>query len=271
MTVPVASRRAFPRSVVSLTSLVVLLAMSSLLSGCMTRSTTVGDRFAGEIIVATSPDNPRGAPHLDIPQSMSSHVTVTDYKETDKTGEQTLRIGTRAYYSDLTAGQFGQLADIIAGAFDNSSMSMDISGKRSGDVVRMRGTADLSDLVAQRDQIRFTVSFSGPVVATNGEQTGQQTVSWNLPIGKSSTLNADAEYPDPATAAVSSWAWLLAVICIVVVALVLLVAYRNRDRAPRPGAPAKTEKSAETPKPTASKAAAEKTEKAEKSTKTAKS
>lgn len=234
--VPVAPRS---RTALTLTALIAVLALTSLLSGCMTRSTTVGDRFSGEIIVATSPDNPRGAPHLDIPQSMASHVTVTEYKETSKSGDQVVRIGTRAYYTDLTTGQFGQLADIIAGAYDNSAMSMEVTAKRSGDIVRLRGTADLSDLVAQRDQIRFSVTFSGPVIATNGEQTGSQTVTWNLPIGKSSTLNADAEYPDPATAAVASWTWLLITICLVVVALIALIAYRNRDRAPRPGAPTK--------------------------------
>ncbi|GAB19347.1 hypothetical protein GOEFS_081_00370 [Gordonia effusa NBRC 100432] len=240
------SRRVHRKTALPVAALVALLALSGLLSGCMTRSTTVGDRFAGEIIVATSPDNPRGAPNLDIPQSMASHITVAEYKETDKSGDQTLRIGTRAYYSDLTSGQFSQLADIIAGAYDNSNMSMEISGKRSGDIVRMRGTADLSDLVAQRDQIRLIVTFNGPVIASNGEQTGSQTVAWNLPIGKSGTLNADAQYPDPATAAISSWAWFLGIVCVIAVGLIGYIAFRNRDAAPRPGAPARAGKKPET-------------------------
>lgn len=224
-------------------AIAVLGALIGLVSGCMTRSTTVGDRFSGEIIVATSPDNPRGAPRLDVPQSMASLVTVNEYTETadkgaSKSGSEPTRIGSRASYSNLTAGQFSQLGDIVAGAFDSAGMSMDVTGKRSGDIVRLRGTADLSELVNNRDYIRFTTTFAGPIVATNGEQTGEQTVSWTLPAGKSATLNADSDYADPATAAVSSWSWLLAFLCLAVVVIVARFALSNRDRSPRPGAPA---------------------------------
>lgn len=229
------------RRVGAVATLTVALLATMLLSGCMTRSTTVGDRYSGEIVVATSPDNPHGAPQLDVPQSLSSRISVTQFKQTareDKT--RVVRTGSRAYYSDLTAGQFSQLADIITGAFDNSTMSFELSAKRISGVVQLRGTTDLTSLVPGRDFIELSVSFTGPVIATNGEQTGNQTVSWTLPIGKTSKVNADAEYPDPATAAVSSWAWFIGIVCLIVVGLVALIAYRNRDRSPRPGAPART-------------------------------
>lgn len=237
-----------------LTPLAVLLAallLSPLTAGCLERSTTVGDRYSGNVIVATSPDNPRGAPQLDIPESMLGQVSVTEYKESpddengdDKSGdekdeEKVTRVGTRASFTDLTAGQFGQLGDIVADAYGETSLTMDLTAKRSGEVVRFRGDTDLSELVPNRDHVQLTVTFGGPVTATNGEQVGESTVAWTPKPGEPSDLSADATYPDPATAAVSSWSWFLAIVCLLVVAVIARMAYRMRYKGPRPGRPTK--------------------------------
>ncbi|ROZ87624.1 DUF3153 domain-containing protein [Gordonia sp. OPL2] len=249
--------------------LLSLIAAAPLLTGCLERSTTVGDRYSGTVVVATSPDNPRGAPKLDIPESMASAVSVSDYStvpesesptpptsagdaapsatpgadgnDTSGTDQQEIpRVGTRAVFTDLTAGQFSQLGDIVAASFGDSAMSMDLTAKRNGDVVRFRGSADLSDLTPARDLVQLTVTFAGPVTATNGEQVGEDTVTWTPEPRKPSDFSADATYADPATAAVSSWSWFLAVLCLLTVAAIALLAYRNRDRSPRPGRPRRT-------------------------------
>ncbi|MCF3938489.1 LppM family (lipo)protein [Gordonia tangerina] len=245
--------------------LLSLVAATPLLAGCLERSTTVGDRFSGTVVVATSPDNPRGAPQLDVPESMASRVTLTDYStvpesesaapdgegsadegsadegSADEGAEDEIPyVGTRAVFTDLTSGQFGQLGDIVAAAYGDSAMSMDLTAKRSDDVVRFRGNADLSDLTAGRDLVDLTVVFGGPVTATNGEQIGERTVHWTPEAGKPADFSADATYPDPATAAVSSWSWFIALLCLVVVGLVVRLAFANRDRSPRPGRPRRT-------------------------------
>ncbi|AZG43692.1 LppM family (lipo)protein [Gordonia insulae] len=249
--------------------LLSLLAATPLLSGCLERSTTVGDRYSGTIVVATSPDNPRGAPKLDVPESMASRVSLSDYDSVPESASTTAgapaptpsaadpaappasgapgdaaedapeipRVGTRAVFTDLTAGQFSQLGDIVAAAFGESAMSMDLTAKRSGDVVRFRGSADLSDLTPGRDLVRLTVTFAGPVTATNGDQIGESTVTWTPEPRKPSDFSADATYPDPATAAVSSWSWFLALICLLTVLVVAGLAWTRRDRSPRPGRP----------------------------------
>ncbi|MDY6811195.1 LppM family (lipo)protein [Gordonia mangrovi] len=247
--------------------LLSLVAVTPLLGGCLERSTTVGDRFSGTVIVATAPDNPRGTPQLDVPESMASRITLTDYSTVPEsesatpdedsaggssadggdpaaegTDEQIPYVGTRAVFTDLTSGQFGQLGDIVAAAFGDSAMSMDLTAKRSDDVVRFRGNADLSDLTAGRDLVELTVVFGGPVTATNGEQIGERTVHWSPESGKPADFSADATYPDPATAAVSSWSWFVALLCLVVVALVVRLAFANRDRSPRPGRPRRNRK-----------------------------
>lgn len=232
----------------------------ALLSGCLTRSETVGDRFSGEIIVATAPDNPAGVPRLDIPQSMASHISVSDFtgtisdtgavtaQRTDKEYEppaqpQKLptKVGTRASYHSLTAGQFGQLGDIIAASFTSANAAMDLNATRSGDAVRLTGTADFTGLVEGRDVVFFAVTFGGEIGGTNGVETSDDSVSWVIPAGKSSDLSADARYPDPAVAALPSWSLFLALLCALTVAFVVWYARREHkaDTTPRPGAPAK--------------------------------
>nr|WP_249361926.1 DUF3153 domain-containing protein [Gordonia araii] len=235
------------------------LVLIPLLSGCLTRSVTVGDRFSGEIIVATTPENPTGPPRLDIPQSMSAHISISDFTGTiSNDGTVTMqredapdaqpapqrgptKVGTRAVYTSLTAGQFSQLGDIVAASFTGANAAMDISTKRTGDAVRLTGTADLTDLVEGRDTVFFSVTFAGEVGGTNGTQTSDDSVSWVVPAGKTSDLSADARYPDPASAALPSWSLFVAVCCLLAVGLVVWYARREHraDTTPRPGAPAK--------------------------------
>ncbi|MCR5977243.1 DUF3153 domain-containing protein [Gordonia jinghuaiqii] len=250
------ARRLLPSAVA-----VALLVMSPLMAGCLERSTTVGDRYSGSVIVATSADNPRGTPQLDLPESMAGQVSVTDYRETpeepgagdgsaapstsaengggDRSGDDNpaTRAGTRASFSDLTAGQFGQLGDIIADSYGDTSLTMDLTAKRSGEVVRFRGNTDLTELIPGRDYVQLTVTFGGPVTATNGEQIGESTVTWTPPVGEPSDFTADATYPDPATAAVSSWSWFVALLCVIVILVIVRIAYSKRYRGPRPGRP----------------------------------
>ena len=261
--------RSSPRAAtrrLSMVAALIMLVASPLLSGCLERSTTVGDRYSGTVIVATSPDNPRGAPKLDLPESMASRVSLTDYRETPQPAgastppsgasttttaprstpglpseeDRATRVGTRATFSGLTAGQFGQLGNIVAEGVGDTAVTMDLDAKRSGEVVRFRGTTDLSDLNAQRDFVQLTVTFAGPITATNGEQTGESSVTWTPEPGKPSDFSADATYPDPATAAVSSWSWFIAIVCVIVVIVIIVIAYQSRDRSPRPGRPKKT-------------------------------
>ncbi len=249
-----------PRRLMPVAVAVVALLLSPLMAGCLERSTTVGDRYSGSVIVATSPDNPRGAPQLDLPESMMGQVSVTEYKETpeesaapsgsadrdDRSGdagngeEAVTRVGSRASFSDLTAGQFGQLGDIIADAYGETSLTMDLTAKRSGEVVRFRGDTDLSELIPGRDFVQLTVTFGGPVTATNGDQVGESTVTWTPAPGEPSDFTADATYPDPATAAVSSWSWFVAIVCLIAVLIIARLAYAKRYRGPRPGRPVAT-------------------------------
>lgn len=237
------------------------MACVPLLSGCLERSTTVGDRYSGYVIVATSPDNPRGVPTMDIPESMSSSMSLSDYRSGPggesgsatppasaspapgggpAPGDEPARVGTRASFTDLTAGQFSQLGDIVAGAYGDSTMTMDLSAQRSGDVVRFRGSTDLTELEPNRDYLKLSIAFAGPITATNGDQTSDSSVAWTPEPGKPADFSADASYADPSTAAFGSWTWFTVLLCAIVVLIVVRLAWVKRDRSTRPGRPAQS-------------------------------
>jgi hypothetical protein len=102
--------------------------------------------------------------------------------------------------------------------------------------VTFRGTADLQGLAPGRDYVEFSVQFAGPVSATNGQQDGDDSVSWKPEIGKASPMTAEARYDEPGTAAFTGWTGLMAGIALAVTVIVVALAWVNRDQSPRPGA-----------------------------------
>ncbi|WP_344784303.1 LppM family (lipo)protein [Gordonia caeni] len=223
---------------------VALLALIPLLSGCMTRSEHVGDQFSGFVVVAATPEASPAAPTFDVPASMSGSVSVTpfpnEWTSRDAEDEQTSttgKVGSRMTYTDLTAGQFSQLGEIISSALD-SGATVDLNATRSGDIVRLRGGAALTALPPNTYYLSITVDFDGPVVATNGNLAGDSSVTWVPEPEQNAEFNADAEYPDPATAALPGWTWFVVLLCLAIVAVVAATAYRLRDKTPRYTPPA---------------------------------
>ena len=237
-----------PRHSTRVILVLVLLAATSLLSGCLTKSTTVSDQFAGTVIVAAPPTQTDDAPNFNVPQSMRSNITRTTYPAPGRSPEPAPdddsgdtptpagKVGSQLTFNDLSAGQFAQLGDVIAEAIGGNA-TVKLKADRSGDKVRVRGDASLLGFQADQLYVSITVTFAGEVIATSGEQTGTSTVKWVLAAGQNTVLSADAEYPDPATAAVPSWTWFMIAICIAVAAVVAWLAYQSRDNSPRPGAP----------------------------------
>lgn len=228
--------------------------MIPLLSGCLTKSTTVGDQFSGSVIIATSPDKHPQKPTFEIPASLSGQVWATDYPAQNEDGTTSTapaptstpadgqappspegKVGSELSFDRLSAGQFGQLGDIIAAALPDSTATVNLKSTRSGDIVRFRGSASLVEMENDSVYLSISITFGGSVIATNGHRIGDSTVVWTPRAAQNVDMQADAEYADPATAAVPSWSWFMVVLCAIVVAMVAYVARQNRDRSPRPG------------------------------------
>ncbi len=225
-----------------------------MLSGCLTKSTTVGDQFSGTVIVATTPSTNPQTPVFDIPASLGAQVWQDDYPEQDESSTDPAptttpspppnrdaepspegKVGSRLTFDHLSTGQFGQLGDIVASALPDPAATVTFKANRSDDIVRLRGSAALAGIDPATAYISIEVTFGGEIVATNGKQTGSESVAWTPTGGQDVELQADSEYADPATAAVPSWTWFMVLLCAVVVALVIYTAYQSRDRGPRPG------------------------------------
>lgn len=217
------------RPAVRIAAALLLVIIGSLsLTSCMERSPYVGDRLWGELVIAAKASGDSKGPQIEIPQSMAGSVVADAYSENGM-------VGTRVTYSALPVGQFNELGDLLLEAYPNSPVSMDLSTKRNGDVVRFRGSTDLSSLTAGQDLVSLTVQFAGPISATNGKQSSDDTATWTPDAGKVTDLSAEANYADPGTAAFGDWTWLLAGITLAVVLIVGGVAYTTRDASPRAG------------------------------------
>lgn len=227
-------------SVRRLAALLAVLALLPVLGGCMTRSVNVGDQYSGFVLVAATPEVGPAAPTFDVPASMTGSVVVSEFPGkdgADRDDDKSLsgRVGSRLTFTDLTAGQFAQLGDIISGAL-GSGATVSLGATRSGDIVRMRGGAALTGLQPDLWYLSITIDFGGPVVATNGNRVGDDSVTWVPEPGQNADFNADVEYPDPATAALGSWTWFIVVLCLAITGFVGAWAYRTRDRSARANA-----------------------------------
>ena len=199
------------RRIVALCALVALLMCSPLLAGCLKRSTTVGDRFSGSIVAASSPDNPAGTPQIDVPDSMTDQVSVSEFSQdpkqnadspkgngtdSDKNPAVRLRLaGTKASFVDLTMGQLAQLE-----RYDRRFLRRYRHQRRPvGDATRrhraFRGTADLTGLLPNRDYLELNLTFGGPISATNGEQLSDNSVTWSPTVGEGADFTPTPNTP----------------------------------------------------------------------------
>jgi hypothetical protein len=163
-----------------------LLAVGLLASGCVRVHASLGvsasDLVSGSAIVAAQPT--AGAPNtqLDIPTGMAGQVTTKPYAAD---GYQ----GSTVTFRNLTFTQVSALATSIS----NQSASYHIAFQRSGDLVTMAGSVDLSQLPASGVDVRLKVDFPGPVTTTNGTKHGQ-TVTWVMKAGTVTPFNATDNY-----------------------------------------------------------------------------
>ncbi len=203
------------------------------LGACMDSSPYVGDRVWGDLVVAekTVGQGQFGkGPQIEVPQSLSDSLVASEYNSDGM-------VGTRIVYKALPVGQFNQLGDLLLEAYPDRAVSLQLTTKRSGDVVRLRGNADLSSLTPGQDLLELTVQFAGGISATNGTQSADDTATWKPEAGKVSDLTAEATYSDPGTATFADWTWVLAGLTLAVILVVAGLAYRARDSSPRPAAP----------------------------------
>ncbi|NUT99944.1 MAG: DUF3153 domain-containing protein [Saccharothrix sp.] len=202
---------------------VMLLALFSL-TGCVRLHAAMAlsqdDRVSGEIVAATPPtrDNDPG-PQLRVPNELASRVTTKPYSQDNYTG-------TQLFFSGLTFDEVRALA----AATSASSSRYQLTFRRSGDLVTMNGSVDLTQVPPERADIQVKISFPGEIVETNGREEEGSTIAWSPKPGQASMLEATVRYAGENSPSYFGWTMLLAGLtggAALIVVVLAIVAHRR--------------------------------------------
>jgi hypothetical protein len=184
---------------------VVLLAAGFLLGGCVrvhaAFAVSAGDTVSGDLIAGAKPSaQANQASSLTVPAALTGRVTSRTYNADGYSG-------TELTFRNLSFPELANLANAVSG----TNGHYQISFSRSGDLVSVVGSVDLSEVPAAGTDVQIKVSFPGNVLRTDGTQNqsnGVTTVSWTPKAGKVTTFSATAQFSPGRTRA--WWFWALA-------------------------------------------------------------
>jgi hypothetical protein len=214
----------------------VLMTAGLLLSGCVrahaTFDVSTSDTVSGDLVVGARPSAQAGqASSLAIPAALAGRVTSRTYSADGYTG-------TELSFSNLNFAELSTLAAAASGATGHYQIAF----SRSGDLVSVNGSVDLSEAPQSGLDVQIKVRFPGNVLNTDGSTTtgnGVSTVSWTPQAGKVTTLSATAQYTIGLTRTASFWALVLGgggvLVAVLVAGLALLARrwqLRNEARDP---------------------------------------
>jgi hypothetical protein len=165
-----------------------LVAVGLLAGGCVrvhaALAVSSSDLVSGDVVIASVPtaQSAKG-PQLNIPSGMASRITDKPYSAAGY-------LGSEVMFKDLTFDETTALAAAIS--IDNAAYH--ISFARSGDLVTMAGSVDLSQLPPSGVDVQLKVVFPGPVTNQSGGTLTDQTISWVMQPGKVTAFNATDQY-----------------------------------------------------------------------------
>ncbi|MFL6141188.1 MAG: DUF3153 domain-containing protein [Labedaea sp.] len=183
----------------ALATLAVLAAFS--LGGCVRINAALAvsqdDLVSGSIVVAALPtkDGDTG-PAITVVPELSDRVHLEKYAQDGYVGQ--LVTFTDLRFSDMTI-----LAESIT-----EGKQYRLSIRRSGDLVSMAGSIDLTQLSPNKADVQIKTAFPGSINRTNG-LNDNGTVSWKPKPGAVTEFGVTAQYTD--TSGVSWLRWVLIV------------------------------------------------------------
>ncbi|GAA1300861.1 DUF3153 domain-containing protein [Saccharothrix xinjiangensis] len=191
-----------PRASALLLPVILLAAFA--LTGCVrlhaAMAVSQDDRVSGEITAATPParDNDPG-PQLKVPEELAARVTTKPYQQDDY-------VGTRVYFSALTFDE----VRVLAAATSASSSRYQLAFRRSGDLVTLSGSVDLTQVPPERADVQVKIAFPGEVIDTNGREEDNATIAWAPKPGQASMLTATVRYAGANAVSYFGWTMLVA-------------------------------------------------------------
>jgi hypothetical protein len=202
----------------------VLVIVGLLAGGCVRVHAAIAvstdDRVSGDVVIASLPSAQNGqGPQLTIPTTMAAQVTTKSYKADGY-------VGSELTFTSLTFTEVSALATAIS----NENGTYKIVFQRSGDLVNLDGSVDLSQLSVKGVDVQIKVTFPNPPVRADGALDGD-TVTWTMKPGQVTSFSAADQYTLGNTRGWRFWALTLggggAIISMFVVLLALWARRRN--------------------------------------------
>lgn len=205
----------------------LLLALAFALSGCVRvrAAMSVGsdDLVSGKLEIAslqTKPDDP--GPQLTVPTELTDKVRLTPY-------EAEGFVGRTLEFDKLSFEQTRVLSDSIS----TISARYRLNFRRSGDIVSLSGSMDLTQVPADRLDVQLKVAFPGQIGKTNGSIDKDNTITWTAKAGAVTEFSATAQYSDASGLSWTRWVLMVgagAVGAALLVLVLALVAHRRSIR-----------------------------------------
>lgn len=164
-----------------------LLTVGLLAGGCVRvhagLTVSSSDLVAGNLLIAAFPtaEHDKG-PDLTIPTGLAARVTTKPYSGGGYVG-QVIR------FRNLSFDEVSSLA----GSISNENGTYHIAFHRTGNLVTMSGSVDLTELPPTGVDVQLKVAFPGPVTRTDGS-LDDKTVNWVMKAGSVTSFTATDQY-----------------------------------------------------------------------------
>ncbi|GAA1348014.1 DUF3153 domain-containing protein [Saccharothrix algeriensis] len=211
-----------PRTSALLLPVFLLAAFS--LTGCVrvhaAMAVSQDDRVSGEIVAATpSVEESDPGPQLSVPKELTDRVSTKPYRADAYNG-------TQLTFSNLTFDEVRALSTATSASHSRYQLGF----RRSGELVTLSGSVDLTQVPIDRADIQVKISFPGEVVDTNGREEDRSTISWSPQPGQASMLTATIRYSGENSPSYFGWTMLVAGLtggAALVVLVLAIVAHRR--------------------------------------------
>lgn len=202
-------------------ALLAVLAMVTL-SGCIrvraALAVSEDDLVSGDVIIAALPTKQGDpGPSLKVLPELADKVRTEKYDEDGYVGQRLIISGLR--FSDLTV-----LAESIT-----DSKQYRLSLRRSGDLVSLAGSIDLTQVSQDKVDVQLKIAFPGTINRTNG-LNDNGTISWKPKPGAVTEFGVTAQYTDTSGVSWTKWVAIVASSAVGVALIVLLLALYGHKR-----------------------------------------
>ncbi len=214
----VLSRRLARPAALVLLTLLTLVTVSGCVRVQVGLAVSEDDLVSGDVIIAalsTKQGDP--GPALNIVPELASKVRLEKYAQDNYVGQKMTLSDMR--FSDVTV-----LVESIT-----EGKQYRLSFRRSGDLVSMAGSIDLTQLPKEKAEVQIKIAFPGQINRTNGlNEDG--TISWKPKPAAVTEFGVTAQYTDNSGISWTKWVAIVGGAAVGVALIVLALALFGRRR-----------------------------------------